>query len=72
MPNLAAGHSVDAVYAARKVGAKTIVKTAVKKTASGQVKHWAGVEKKSGTNTGTPNAVVAPNTVAIKNTAAER
>ncbi|KAL4419692.1 hypothetical protein ABPG75_006790 [Micractinium tetrahymenae] len=46
----AAGHGTDAWFAVRKLGVKTVAKSAAKKTAKGVIHKWAGADSKLGSS----------------------
>ncbi len=46
----AAGHGADAWFAARKLGVKTVAKSAAKRTAKGVIHKWAGKDGGPGSN----------------------
>lgn len=53
----AAGHSADAMMAARKLGVKTIAKSAVKGTAKGVIRQWGSSSAAAGPGAGGGAAV---------------
>ncbi|KAI3425125.1 hypothetical protein D9Q98_008897 [Chlorella vulgaris] len=54
-----AGHSADAVYAVRKIGVKTVAKSAAKRTAKGVIQKWAAVDSAAAGQGASSSAVVA-------------
>lgn len=44
----AAGHGADAWFAARKLGVKTVAKSAAKRTAKGVIHKWSGTDGRPG------------------------
>lgn len=54
-----AGHSADAVYAVRKIGVKTVAKSAAKRTAKGVIQTWAAVDSAAAGQGASSSAVVA-------------